>query len=92
MTKEEQKKYRADYYKRHRKVLLKIAKAYYQKRKKKPAVCRLCGAEIKGAHGLTKYCKKCLNSPGHGLDAHRMASVRWFRKNHLTKTGQSDNI
>ena len=92
MTKEEQKQYWSKYYQKHRKVLLKNSKAYYHRLKKKTPVCRLCGAEIKGAHGLTKYCKKCLNSPGHGLDAHRMASVRWFRKNHLTKTGQSDNI
>lgn len=84
--------YNTIYYRKHREKLLKKAKEHYHNTKKKTAVCRLCGAKMQGVHGSIKYCETCLNSKGHGVDAHRMAAVRWFRKKHLTKSNKSDTI
>lgn len=86
------KDYHKNYYKQHRDQMLKKAREKYNSLKKKTPKCKMCGEEIKGAHGSVKYCQKCLFSPGHGADAHRMAAVRWFRKNHLTNAKKSGSI
>lgn len=88
----EKENYNTIYYKKHREKILERAKETYKNTKKKTAVCKLCGSKIKGVHGSTKYCETCLNSKGHGEDAHRMAAVRWFRKKHLTKSNKTCNI
>lgn len=88
----EKENYNTIYYRNHREKILEKAKEKYKNKNKKTAVCRLCGVKIKGVHGLTKYCKTCLNGKGHGEDAHRMAAVRWFRKNHLTNNKKTCNI
>lgn len=81
--------YMKKYYAENRERILSKAKKKYFKTKKKTPKCKICGKKLsKKLDGKTKYCDACLNSKGHGIDAHRMASVRWqrkIRKKHLTK-------
>lgn len=78
--------YHKNYYQKNKELLLKNAKEYYRRTKKKTPKCKMCGVKMPEEHGSIKYCQNCLSAPGHGADAHRMAAVRWFRKNHLTKS------
>ena len=80
------KEYAKQYYKKHRKEILAKGREYYFNTKKKTPNCKVCGKELpKKVTAHTKYCDKCLYSKGHGADAHRMASARYYRKKHLTK-------
>lgn len=79
------------YYKKNKDSILQKAKERYFSTRVKPK-CKKCGLELPtGASGHTRYCDRCLNSKGHGPEAHRLAAVRWYRKNkakikkHLTK-------
>jgi len=84
--KEKLKQYYREYYKKHKKRILKQLKAKYFATKKKTPKCKMCGKVLpKEVTAHTKYCDQCLYSKGHGADAHRMAAVRWYRKNYLTK-------
>lgn len=85
-------KYFREYYAENKKKILEKAKEAYKNTKKKKAKCKMCGEEIPGVSGQTKYCLKCLYGPGHGPDAHRMAATRWYRKNYLTKKHDKDTI
>ena len=81
-TKEEKNAYAKKYYSENRESILKRAKKKYILKKKKKPKCKKCGEKLpKGVDPHTKYCDKCLYGKGHGADAHRMASVRWYRKN-----------
>ncbi len=91
-AKEAKRKYFHEYYSKNKQRILEKAKENYKKTKKKIARCKECGKEIPGAHGMTRYCKKCLYGPGHGESAHLKAAARWFRKNYLTKKHDKDTI
>jgi hypothetical protein len=86
-------KYAKEYYREHREEILeKMQKEYWNVKKKTPK-CKICGKKLpKELTAHTKYCDQCLYSRGHGEDAHRMAAVRWYRKNHLTKKEKTGSI
>lgn len=88
LTKEQKDKiktYSKEYYKQHREEILDKSRIKYFNTRKKTPKCRMCGKQLpKYLTAHTKYCEKCLYSKGHGKDAHRMAAVRHYRKNHLT--------
>lgn len=88
---EKAKKHLREYYMEHREEILERRKKEYAEKKKVPK-CKMCGKEIPGTSGHTKYCLKCLYGKGHGPDAHRMAATRWYRKNYLTKKHDKDTI
>ena len=80
------KAYCNEYYAKNRKEILKKMKEDYFKKRKKTPKCKMCGVKLpKELPAFTKYCDKCLYGKGHGEDAHRMAAVRWYRKNKLDK-------
>ena len=86
---EDLKKYHREYYKKNRK---RILEKYFNTKKKTPK-CKMCGKMLpKETQGSTKYCDACLYGKGHGPDAHRMASVRYFRKKHLTNKKKKHTI
>lgn len=86
-------KYSSQYYAEHREEILLKNKTKYYSNRKKIGKCKICGKKLpKELTAHTKYCDQCLYSRGHGEDAHRMAAVRWYRKNHLTKKEKIDSI
>lgn len=93
LQKEKLKQYAREYYLKNKKRILKEAKEKYFNTKKKTPKCKMCGKLLpKELTAHTKYCDQCLYSRGHGADAHRMAAVRWFRKNYLTNEQIKDII
>ena len=87
---DEKKKYRREYYLKNRESIRKKAKEKYRKKYKGKHKCKMCGKDFPKEVSLhTRYCDKCLYGKGHGADAHRLASARWWRKKHLTKKGES---
>ena len=84
------KTYSSQYYAEHRLDILKKEKEKYFKKRKKTPKCKICGKKLaKELTAHTKYCDQCLYSRGHGEDAHRMAAVRWYRKNKLDKRNKN---
>lgn len=84
------KEYSRQYYLAHQEEIKERNKAYYHRTKKKTPKCKMCGNILpRELPGLTKYCDQCLYSRGHGEDAHRMAAVRWYRKNKLDKRNKN---
>lgn len=86
MSSEKTSAYNSEYYRKNRKSILKKSRESYFNTKKKTPKCKKCGIELpKELPAQTKYCDKCLYGKGHGADAHRMASARYYRKKRLTK-------
>lgn len=83
------KKYFREYYQKNKD---KFLERYYNNKKKAPK-CALCGKQFpKETQGNIKYCSECLSKRSHGVTAHRLAAVRYYRKKHLTNTREIDTI
>ena len=84
--KEYARAYAREYYKKHRELISDRNRIKYFNTRKKTPQCKKCGVKLpKYMEGHTKYCDKCIAEKSHGREAHNMASVRYYRKKHLTR-------